>query len=77
MSLADELAVEVPQKPKCGTCTWYDQLSSTDQSEFDNWLSSGKEVTALWRACTRLTENPYLLARCSFAKHVAEHHELS
>lgn len=74
MSLADELINEQPMPRKvCGTCKWYEGLDAADRADFDAWLGAGKEVTALWRACRRLG-NPYTLARCSFAKHVAEHH---
>ena len=74
MSLADELMNEQPRsRMVCGTCKWYDGLEPADKADFDGWLAAGKEVTALWRACKRLPGNPYLLARCSFAKHVAEH----
>jgi hypothetical protein len=76
VSLSDELMHE-QQRPQtvCGTCKWYAGLNPADRADFDAWVAAGKTVTALWRACKRLPDNPYLLARCSFAKHLAEHHD--
>lgn len=72
MSLLDELAKEELPRSCCSLGEWLSEagLTEDDRRAFDQWVSSGKSRTALWRACQRMG---FQGGRTTLIAHVRDH----